>query len=344
MKIRTESMKRVEFRDMATPNSAIFLKLLDPSATPEEVKGLREVVHGQISEMGLGMPDDEMIQQVDHYEESIPYEFEGQSSDIELLVVGPKGFKESGKKYPVIFHLHGGGLCLLHHKIDFKTNIVEVLKLDCVVVSPNYPLAPEHKYQECMYSLEMVVEWLLENGHKYNLDMDNVVAKGNSTGGHLAAALSHRLKDRNKNTDKKPYQFKAQILNWPILDDRAAYSSSTISAGGDWTPMHSFLSAKAWLGNDFGKFDLPGWAFPMRETDFKGLPATYIHTNELEHDRDACRAYMDHLLEANVFVEFKLWAGAHHAAQMFTDGPVSKRWKSEMRAQVIEAFTSDLSR
>jgi acetyl esterase/lipase len=58
-----------------------------------------------------------------------------------------------------------------------------------VAVSPDYRLAPAHRFPAQIEDCKAAVRWLRANADKYNLDPDHFGAWGGSAGGHLVALL-----------------------------------------------------------------------------------------------------------------------------------------------------------
>lgn len=61
--------------------------------------------------------------------------------------------------------------------------------------------------------LHAAYAWMVKNADKLNIDPDKIVLIGNSSGGHLATALSFRLK-------RYGYQPRGCVVTMPITDDR----------------------------------------------------------------------------------------------------------------------------
>ncbi|XP_024863489.1 arylacetamide deacetylase isoform X2 [Kryptolebias marmoratus] len=90
-----------------------------------------------------------------------------------------------------------------------------VTKLNAVVLSVEYRLAPAHHFPVPYEDVYRVVKHFLQKGvlAQYSVDPERVAVSGDSAGGNLAAAVSQQLQ-------KEPVQqikLKAQALLYPVL-------------------------------------------------------------------------------------------------------------------------------
>jgi acetyl esterase/lipase len=239
---------------------------------------------------------------------------------------------------PVIFYIHGGGLCTGTAETELPTLARWAAELGCVVVSPEYRMLPEYPYPAAVDDLQGVYQWIGKNSDELGIDASRIVAAGSSSGGHLAAALAYRLKD---NGDQ---QFCAQILFFPVMDDRFAQPSSNINFANVWLPGTEQLMWQAWLGDLYGS-DVNPDAVPGRTRDFSGLPPTILHTAELDHGRDDCLAYAQGLMRAGIFVDLHVWGGAYHTFdQLQPECELTERYNNLISAQLKDALTGLLVR
>ena len=247
--------------------------------------------------------------------------------------------KQASENTGAIFYIHSGGLCTGTADSELITMSDWVAELGCLLISANFRMPPEAPYPAALDDLHTVFDWLLHNTESLNIDPTRIVVTGSSSGGLLAAGLSQRLKDTHRQ------QFCAQILQFPLLDDRAEQSSSNICFENVWLPGTEHLMWKAWLGDLFGKAIIPPEAVPGRVKNSSGLPPTFVHIAELDHGRDDCLAYAQGLLKAGIFVDLHLWGGAYHAFdQLQPEADLSRRYHEMIIQQLREALTGKLTR
>ena len=69
---------------------------------------------------------------------------------------------------------------------------------DCVVISVEYHLAPEHPYPEGLEDSYLAVKWAVENKSELNLDENKIIVSGDSAGGNFSAVLTFMAKERKE--------------------------------------------------------------------------------------------------------------------------------------------------
>ncbi|XP_036997025.2 arylacetamide deacetylase-like [Artibeus jamaicensis] len=116
-----------------------------------------------------------------------------------------------------VFYIHGGGWCLgsaawvVYDLLSRET----VNRLDAVVVSTNYRLAPKYHFPDQFEDVYNSLKWFLHQDvlEKYGVDPKRIGISGDSAGGNLAAAVTQQLID---DPDVK-IKLKTQSLIYPAL-------------------------------------------------------------------------------------------------------------------------------
>ncbi len=277
------------------------------------------------------------------YTVPVPAEIEPGAAPIQVLVRTPNRPKpEAG--FPVIFYLCGGGLqtCIPEMWMgDFNTFCKE---LNAVVVCPKYRTLPWGMAPAQLNDLQAAYIWVVENAEQLGLDVTRIIIQGGSTGGHLAAALPHRLKRCGYPKGVRP---RAQILEFPVLEDREFEGSKKIlPRGNGWTVREEHNIWSAWLGKDFDSIDVLPELVPGHAVgdDIKGLPPAFIHCAESDQDRDAAIRYAQGLLAAGVFCDLHLWGGFNHTTFFFGKGEPVVRFDDLLLKQMKDALEFDLWR
>nr|AAH19999.1 Arylacetamide deacetylase (esterase) [Mus musculus]AAH54823.1 Arylacetamide deacetylase (esterase) [Mus musculus] len=116
-----------------------------------------------------------------------------------------------------LFYIHGGGWCLgsaAHFSYDTLSRWT-AHKLDAVVVSTDYGLAPKHHFPRQFEDVYRSLRWFLQEDvlEKYGVDPRRVGVSGDSAGGNLAAAVTQQL---IQDPDVK-IKLKVQALIYPAL-------------------------------------------------------------------------------------------------------------------------------
>lgn len=239
-------------------------------------------------------------------EESCPEETD--APKMRAIVRMPKGAE--GKKFPAVMHIGGGALA--YSMPECWLTMIYQCSLICnaVVVSPRYRPALEAPYPCAINDLHAAYAWMVNNADKLNIDPDKIAIIGNSSGGHLATALSFRLK-------RYGYQPRGCVVTMPITDDRMDKDSSRYYiTDGEWDGPAVHLSAAQWLGTENLASPLIGpeaFANHASVEDCKGLCPMLITTAEMDPDSDYTLEFVQKLKKAGVFVDYHLWCGNTHS-------------------------------
>lgn len=116
-----------------------------------------------------------------------------------------------------LFFIHGGGWCLgsaayfMYDTLSRRT----AHRLDAVVVSTDYGLAPKYHFPKQFEDVYHSLRWFLQEDilEKYGVDPRRVGVSGDSAGGNLAAAVTQQIL---QDPDVK-IKLKVQALIYPAL-------------------------------------------------------------------------------------------------------------------------------
>lgn len=107
----------------------------------------------------------------------------------------------------VILYIHGGGYISNLTKYDWRFVHELLVKTNCSIVVPDYPLVPVSNYSDVYAYFDKLYPVVLSE-----TSQENIIFIGNSCGGGIALGFAQKLRDENK---PQPSQI---ILNSPWLD------------------------------------------------------------------------------------------------------------------------------
>jgi acetyl esterase/lipase len=181
---------------------------------------------------------------------------------------------------PALLWIHGGGYML--GTLDQEDWVAKPfsLKGDCVTLSVDYRLAPEHPYPAPLEDCYTALEWLASHTQELGIDRTRIAVGGASAGGGLASGLALLARDRAK------IDIKFQLLVYPMIND-----CNIVPAGDNlpdalfWTRAANLKGWRSYLGCEPGGKDISCYASAFRATDLKNLPPAYIAVGDLEFIR-----------------------------------------------------------
>lgn len=220
--------------------------------------------------------------------------------------------EESSGVRPVLFWIHGGGYVVGKPEQDmaFIAGLLE--RLDIVVASVDYRLAPDHPFPAPLDDCHAALEWVVEHADDLRIDPARVVIGGQSAGGGLAAALVQRV------VDQGPIAPVLQLLVYPMLDAMTVARQDDAGTGDFiWTPANNRYGWQSYLGGDPTRGGYPAYAVPAARADLSGLPPAWIGVGTLDLFCAEDRAYAERLRGAGVACEFHLTEGAYHGFDIF---------------------------
>lgn len=241
----------------------------------------------------------------------------GPSGPVELLVFTANGAPSLA---PGILFIHGGGY-IAGSPESSKAQAIEIAaELKGVVVCARYRLAPECPAPGPLEDCYAALKWLWESSDDLGIDQNRVGVWGVSAGGGLAAALCLLARDRGE------VPLAAQLLNYPMLDDRTVERRLPDHFGVFvWTRAWNKCGWEAYLGHEAGLDDVSQYASPARAEDLSGLPPTMIATASLDLFLDENMTYAHRLLKTGIPTEVHVAQGAFHAFETAAETDIVKQ-------------------
>lgn len=131
--------------------------------------------------------------------------------EIPVLIYKPKNTYT--EKRPVYFQIHGGGFATGHPLTnDFECTLYND-RLDILVVSIDYRLAPEYEFPCGLEDNYDVIKYFYNNADEWNIDTDRMAVGGCSSGGHLTIGVCMLAAMR------KEFKIRYEMLLYPGIDN-----------------------------------------------------------------------------------------------------------------------------
>lgn len=250
------------------------------------------------------------VERTDHVVSTDPY--------VVVRVHRPKAAGDAS--LPGMYSIHGGGYILGTYEMDDARFDRYCTMFQCVGVSVEYRLAPETPYPGPLDDCYAGLRWMYDHGRELGVDPDRIGVSGVSAGGGLAAALALLARDRGE----VPLAF--QLLECPMIDDRQVSSSSRLDGLPIWSRESNEFGWRNYLGDLYGRDDVPIYAAATRASDLSGLPPALVIVGGADGFRDENIDYAMRLNQAGVPTELHVLPGAPHGVQMFPGSVLAKRW------------------
>lgn len=249
----------------------------------------------------------------------------GSESELLVKIYEPKD--RQNVKLPAVFWMHGGGYVLGHPDVDDGICECFVKEVNCVVVSIDYRLAPEHPYPAAIEDCYAGLKWTADNAEELKIDTSRLAIAGASAGGGLTAALALMARDKGE------IEIVFQMPLYPMIDDRnvtpSSYEINEENLPKAWNREANEIAWKMYLSNNASD-QISYYAAPSRVKDLTGLPPAYTCVGQLDPFRDETLEYVARLAQAGVPVEFHLYPGCFHGFDsIFNNVEISRRARSE---------------
>lgn len=297
------------------------LKDVFPLDLDNNLAGGREMMHGvavQSVEIGAS------ITEVERLEHEAPYK-DG-SFKVPLYIYKPVN---ESKTLPVIYWTHGGGLVTGEVQQDESLLKGFVQTFNCVIVTPEYRLAPEYPFPTPLEDCYTGLSWVFDSADELNINTKRITIAGASAGGGMTAALAQLVRDRNE----FPHSLIFQLLMYPMLDDR-----NTVPDGKNdeenyvWTKENNIFGWTSYIGGEPGTDKTPKYASASRMENLENLPPALIMVGGIDLFVSECIEYAKRLNEAGVSTELHVYPGGTHGYEgLAPDIRISQGFNSVLR-------------
>ncbi|MFG6117857.1 alpha/beta hydrolase [Thalassobacillus sp. B23F22_16] len=223
------------------------------------------------------------------------------AGDIPVRIYTPEG----EGPFPALVFYHGGGWVIGDlDTVDVPCRLL-ANQSNCVVISVDYRLAPEHKFPAAADDAYAVAKWAVEHGASIDVDSNRVAVGGDSAGGNLAAVVALMARDRGD------FSLAYQLLIYPVTHHSYETKSYKDNADGYLLTKDSM----EWFWDHYLRTESDGrhpYASPLLAENLNGLPPALVVTAGYDPLRDEGQAYAKRLTEAGVAVEAKCYEGMIH--------------------------------
>ena len=261
------------------------------------------------------------------------------------MIPGPRGGPEvpvfvinasdRGDRRPAILHMHGGGYVIGTAQAALPKLEGFANELDCVAITVDYRLAPQTTFPGPLEDNYAALKWLWNSAAQLGVDTHRIAVMGESAGGGHAAMLAIAARDRAE------FRLVAQVLIYPMLDDRTGSSRSVPPHIGTyiWTKHSNQYGWSSLLGQPAGVSTVPYGAVPARLSDLSRLPSTFIGVGSIDLFVEEDIEYAHRLLAAGVPVELLVVPGGYHGFDIVApDAQVTHRFRAAQLGALRRAF------
>ena len=254
----------------------------------------------------------------------------GDGQDMLVKIYEPAERKET--QLPAVLFIHGGGYVIGHPDGSDWLCQMFVEEANCVVVSVDYRLAPEHPYPAPLEDCYAALVWMTKASDELRIDSSKIAVVGQSAGGGLTAALTLLARDRGGPA------IAFQMPLYPMIDDRNVTPSSyeITDRRAVWNRGNNLAAWRMYLG-EHANGEVSPYAAPARVKNLSGLPPTYTCVGQLDPFRDETIDYVTRLAQAGVAVEFHLYPGCYHGFEILNP-------ESEIGKQAIQGYIQALAK
>jgi epsilon-lactone hydrolase len=225
----------------------------------------------------------------------------------------------------VLLYLHGGsynaGSPRTHRALAARLSRASGAR----ALTPDYRLAPEHRFPAAVEDATAVYRWLLAN----DIRPERIVVAGDSAGGGLALALAVALRDAGE-----PLPAAVGCISpWTDLAGTGASMVTRAKADPILSPSANTPEARCYLGDADLRTPL---ASPLY-ADLHGLPPLLLQVGDDEILLDDSTRLAERAREAGVEVRLAVWPGMWHVWHAFAPFvPEAQRAIDELGAFVRE--------
>lgn len=227
--------------------------------------------------------------------------------------------KEMHENMPIILWMHGGGYGAGLPEQDAMWYRDFLSVAPCVIVAPDYTLSIKKPYPAALDDCYLALEWVVANAATYHANINQIFVGGNSAGGGLSAAVTHKARDLGQ------IKIAFQMPICPMIDFRKTKTNFQ-NTSYVWDSKRNDRAWKLYLGELYKADVVPKYAAIALEDNYKNLPPTLTYLGSTEPFYEETRIYIEKLKASGVETHIKVFEGAYHSFD--TRGPKTDIAKS----------------
>ena len=284
-------------RKLLDPQAAHVLELLESM----DIKAFQDMTVAECREVMNNRPRPEGPEVGKVEDRVIRNEHGKEPGEVPIRVYTPA----SPGPWGTLVWFHGGGWVIGNVETADATARELCVGANCVVVSVDYRLAPEHKFPTPFEDCLTATMWAMTNAAALGSRPDAIAVGGDSAGGNLAAAVCLAQ-------DDLPHPLAFQLLVYPVTD----YTYDTRSYQVNGQGMFLETASMRWFWDHYvDNTDLSGYNIfvsPLRARLTDDLPPALVITAEFDPLRDEGEAYAVALEDAGVATTLIRYDGVIH--------------------------------
>src|SRR5690606_17891497 len=125
-----------------------------------------------------------------------------------------------------------------------------------------------------------ILLWMKNNAGSLGIREDQLMVGGESAGGGLSASLAMYARDKGL------VKLAFQMPLYPMIDDRMETESAKENNAYVWNSNMNRWAWKLYLGELFGRDNVPVYAAAARAEDYSHLPPAVTFVGDIEPFRD----------------------------------------------------------
>ncbi|UVK38485.1 alpha/beta hydrolase [Mesorhizobium sp. AR10] len=240
----------------------------------------------------------------------------GPGGVLTLRIYRGRGAAETGA--PALLYLHGGGWVLGNLESHDEICRWFANMAACIVVAPDYRLAPEHKFPAAINDCLAAFAFMQSAADDLGIDAQRIAVAGDSAGGNLAAVLCLMTR-----SEKHPPA--AQLLFYPNTD--ASQSADSYRRFADGYGLTA--ATMAWFRDHYVSQagDIDDWRVsPLKAASLADAAPAFVAIAGHDILADEGEAYARRLEDDGVPVVLRRWSGQIHGfVSMGRHGPAARQ-------------------